>query len=444
VSLRLHRSWWLPSLAALTLLGCGWDRFDQLREDTPVLGLETPPQILEDFGATLAALPAGDRTSVLIGGPPRTSVAVVYLVGQDEDARAAPTDDRDYCPASNGSRMCLLAAQPASLASARAPDGRAHANCYVTGVGRAVNDMGLWTGCEDTAEFALPVPADIQAAVVDPALAGSSSPDVVLASEPVIDSALVAGVGDLERAFYYEPNSIVPLDLVPAFPAAQTFGATVAALGVAGGRVLAVGAPNAAEVHFFFADGTLPVHLGCWSGSSGLGRTLATGDFDGDGTADLAVSDDTEVRVLSGALLGALPATTDTSCTLGVDPLLLATLSCDNFGEARDCAGSRFGVSLGIADFDGDGAAEVAVGAPRMTVRGLSDAGAVLIFDQAGDVVDARYVSTAAPDQLFGARLATLPQSGRDILAVTAPGASAASIVYCATIAGSGNSPRCP
>jgi hypothetical protein len=441
VSRRLHRLGWLSSLA---LLGCGWDRFDQLREDTPVLGLETPPQILEDFGATLAALPAGDRTSVLVGGPPGTSVAVVYLVGQDEDARTAPTDDRDYCPASNGSRMCHLAAQPASLQSVRAPDDRAHANCYVTGVGRAVNDLGLWTACEDTAEFAIPVPPDIQAAVVDPALAGSSSPDVVLASEPAIDSALVAGVGDLGRAFYYEPDTTVPLDLVPAFSAPQTFGSTVAVIGAPGGRVLAVGAPGAGEVHFFFSDGTLPVHLGCWSGAGGLGRTLATGDFDGDGTFDVAVSDDTEVHVLSGAELGGLSPATDTSCTLSLDPLLLATLSCENFGEARDCAGSRFGVSLGIADFDGDGAAEVAVGAPRMTVRGLSDAGAVLIFDQSGDVVDARYVSTAAPDQLFGARLATLPQSGRDILAVTAPGASAASIVYCATIAGSGNSPRCP
>ena len=115
-----------------------------------------------------------------------------------------------------------------------------------------------------------------------------------------------------------------------------------------------------------------------------------------------------------------------------------------NFGEASDCAGSRFGAALGIADFDGDGRAEVAVGAPRMTVRGLEDAGAVLVFDQAGDLVDARYVSTAAAGDLFGARLATLPQSDRDILAVTAPGASAASIVYCATLAGSGNSPRCP
>ena len=146
--------------ALLLASGCAWDRFDALRENTPVLGLEAPPEISADFGATLASLSAGDRTSILIGNLPKSSGAAVYLLGQDEDAPAS-AEDADYCPSSNVSRTCVLAAQPASLLSALAPNGRTRANCYVTGVGSAVSDVGLWTRCEDTAEFAIPVPPDI-------------------------------------------------------------------------------------------------------------------------------------------------------------------------------------------------------------------------------------------------------------------------------------------
>jgi hypothetical protein len=433
----------LAALASWAGLGCSWDRFDALRENTPVLELEPPSGMEADFGATLAALAAGGRTSVLVGGAPRASGAASYLLGLDEDA-AASAQDGEYCPASNASRMCLLAAQPAALQSALSPSGRVRANCYVTGVGRAVSDEGLWTRCEDTSEFAIPVPADIQAAVVAPALAGSGSAEVVLAAERASDSALIAGVGDMQRAFYYEPNSNTPLDLTLPSGVPESFGGTVAVLGTPTGRVLVVGAPSVAEVHFFISDGSGPIHLGCVSGPTGLGRSLASGDFDGDDSADLAIGDDDVVRILSGTLLSTLGPASDGTCTLALDPLVLSTLACSNFGEARDCTGSRFGVAVGIADFDGDGRAEVAVGAPRMTVRGLEDAGAVLVFDQSGAVVDARYTSTAAAGDLFGARLAVLPQADRDILAATAPGAAAASVVYCATLAGSGNSPRCP
>jgi len=432
-----------PVLLLAAALGCSWDRFDALRDGTPVVDLSPPAGMELDFGATLAGLAAGDRTSVLVGSAPQSSGASVYLLGLDEDAAAAAADS-NYCPASNDSRMCHLAAQPASLQIAVSPSGRTRANCFVTGVGRAVSDVGLWISCEDTAEFTIPVPADIESEVVEPALAGSGSPDVVLASERASDSALVAGVGELSRAFYYEPSSFTPLDLTVAAGAPASFGAAVAVLGTASGRVLAVGAPGVAELHLFAADGTGPVQLGCLTGPDGFGRTLAAGDFDGDGSADLAVSDDAEVRIVSGQLIGELPAAAAAGCTLSLDSLVLSTLSCSNFGEARDCAGSRFGGALAIADFDGDGEAEVAVGAPRMTVRGHEDAGAVLVFDRAGAVVDARYTSTTGPGHLFGARLVALPQSDRDILAVTAPGAAAASVVYCATLAGSGNSPRCP
>jgi hypothetical protein len=431
-------------IVLLAASGCAWDRFDALRDNTPVLGLEAPPEIPDDFAATLAGLSAGNRTSVLIGGAPKGSGAAVYLLGQDEEA-VASAEDTDYCPTSNASRMCVLAAQAASLQSALAPNGRTRANCYVTGVGSAVSDVGLWTRCEDTAEFAIPVPADILADVVEPAIAGSLTYDVTLASETTTESVLLAGVGELSRAFYYEPASIVPLDLVPTDGSAPDgFGSTVAVLGVGSSRILVVGAPDSSVLHYFRTDGTGAIHLGCSSGDSGLGRALGTGDFDGDGDWDVAVSDESGARVLSGRLLGELSEAASGSCVVDLGPLTLATLGCANFGDARDCSGSRFGSALGIADFDGDGEAEVAVGAPRMTVRGTEDAGAVLIFDRAGDIVDVRTVSTASAGDLFGARLVTVSQADRDILVVAAPGARTASVVYCATIAGTGESPRCP
>ena len=100
-----------------------------------------------------------------------------------------------------------------------------------------------------------------------------------------------------------------------------------------------------------------------------FGSSLATGDFDGDGFADLAIgtpdedsgliSDSGLVNVLYGSSTGLTAAGNETW-----------------WDEGRE-AGDRFGSSLAAGDFDGDGFDELAVGAPGEDLNGFADAGAV-------------------------------------------------------------------
>jgi hypothetical protein len=106
-----------------------------------------------------------------------------------------------------------------------------------------------------------------------------------------------------------------------------------------------------------------------------FGETLASGDFDRDGYADLAVGvpgeehsgggfDVGAVAVLHGSASG-LAATSDQLITAGAP-------------EISVCCGA-FGSSLAAADFDGDGYWDLAVGS-RRPVDGLRWAGAVEIL----------------------------------------------------------------
>ena len=109
-----------------------------------------------------------------------------------------------------------------------------------------------------------------------------------------------------------------------------------------------------------------------------FGAVVASGDFDGDGHADLAVGVPAEtigstteaglVNVLYGSASGLRSARDQawSEDSRGVP------------GSAR--AGDRFGSTLAVGDFDGDGYADLAVGSPSDSTVGSSDAGLVNVF----------------------------------------------------------------
>ncbi len=109
-----------------------------------------------------------------------------------------------------------------------------------------------------------------------------------------------------------------------------------------------------------------------------FGRSLATGDFNGDGFGDLAIgipgedrgdlTDSGATHILYGAFNG-LRAAGNQIFDQDID------------GVAGDSeAGDRLGAALAAGDFNKDGISDLAVGAPGEDVEGQVDAGSLLIL----------------------------------------------------------------
>ena len=102
------------------------------------------------------------------------------------------------------------------------------------------------------------------------------------------------------------------------------------------------------------------------------------------------------------------------------------------------CASSEFGAAVAVGDLDGDGDGEVIVGAPSMTVRDQSQAGALLVYDaeNASDfkLADAKFISSAEQGDQLGRSIITPSIKGRDIILAGAPGNGKAALFYCSSL----------
>jgi hypothetical protein len=114
-----------------------------------------------------------------------------------------------------------------------------------------------------------------------------------------------------------------------------------------------------------------------------FGRTLATGDFDGDGNDDIAVAEPFEdlssnTKADAGAVI-VLFGTGGFDLVTASNNLFISQASLP--GENIE-AGDRFGWALAVGDFDGDGKDDLAIGSPGEDVSSntIKDAGLVSVL----------------------------------------------------------------
>ncbi|MFI2505657.1 integrin alpha [Streptomyces sp. NPDC018972] len=170
--------------------------------------------------------------------------------------------------------------------------------------------------------------------------------------------------------------------------------------------------------------------------TSGTGEaptvSVAAGDIDGDGHADLVTGHVPASATTTGEYsdaAGSVHVRYGSADGLGAH----RTATLDAPGGGR--SGDNFGASVAVGDVTGDGYADVAAGAPGATVRGVSGAGATVllrgtatgltgtgaqVFHQAADGVP----DTAEADDWFGSAvdIADLDGDGAADLTIAAKG----------------------
>jgi hypothetical protein len=426
--------------------GCSWSRYDDVVENSPIVLLNRPKELESGFGASLATGTVKDDVTLLVGGAPLRTGAAEFALGTG-DSPQLDAKDTGHCMGSDV--PCYFSSSPVALTGADSP-GQIRDLCFVDGAGTASQETGLVVRCTDDVEYTLDLPEDARE-LLDFSIDNAQPTQFRFGADRGDGPTLVANADEVREVWFYPPFSRdlvmlpYPADERGRWPEtilekdgtfSNTRESTVARVG--DGRLLAVGIADTSEVRLFWApDGVTPTYVGCLGGTPGFGRAFATGRVIGDDDS-LVIADDSIVYVFDAAVLATLqPPAVDGGCSLGALPegALVSSFTCGSTKNISGCAGSKFGAALGVGDLDGDGDGEVVVGAPNMTVRHNSGAGAALIYDVEKpndfDLLDIAFLSSAEQDDQLGSAIALPDVGDRQILAAGAPGNGKVALFYC-------------
>ncbi len=430
---------WLGFASGSLLFGCSWGRFDDVTADAPVVILDKPSGVGAGFGSAMTALSHDDRGLLLVHGTPGRSRAALFDVGTGTSPLEDALSD-NFCTNETGG--CFLGSSSAPIPLGVGPSGKEVLNCYALGLGEKLdNPAGILIECEDKTVFTIAVTPMLRSEIEE-GLGNALSEVVALSSDEREEPALVAGFDTFATALYYPKIDAGFVELDAPRPRGPGFGRTVNVTRVADRNLAVVGAPEQDSIHLFSVedgDAPVPAYLGCIRGGDGFARTLASGQiFDDVAAPVLAVADLEQVLLFDTAALLALDAGAEAECVpleslpRGVE---VTRVKCGETGAVQGCGASDFGASLAIGDVDGDGDGELVVGAPGMSARDVSNAGAVAYFDLEDpddtQITDLKFIASAESGDRLGTSLAMARIESRHVVATGIPGSGRSAIFYC-------------
>jgi hypothetical protein len=262
---------------------------------------------------------------------------------------------------------------------------------------------------------ALAVAAEPKGCVISPDTAGAA------VARPVPALALPSGTADP-----FDQLTLTPTDAGAAPAANAGFGAAVATadFNKDGYLDIAVGAPaDTTGAANDVPSGTVTVFAGGRNGPAAgkrllqtrwnaadeagdrFGAALATGDFNKDGYADLAIGTPGEAigTIRAGAIAIFSGSATGLDKAKGFDQ--------NDIGRT-DGAGDEFGKSLAAGDFNGDGFTDLAIGAPGKVIGGARSGEVTVLKGSTSGLVTGWFVDQRASaganeaGDLFGASVA--------------------------------------
>lgn len=208
------------------------------------------------------------------------------------------------------------------------------------------------------------------------------------------------------------------------------------------------------------ADGTSVTAevVGCLAGGRddvGFGDALAFGDFDGDGTEDLAIGGqstdsgalpvDRPVQIFDGSRFGGVSTCSESSSSSSMPAVTFGCLNSAR-GTPVGCMSSRFGHTLAAGDFDGDGQDDLAVGAPGASTGGPEGtgivqtiAGTATLSAMGSDPMTrgTLWLPSSVASSGFGSALAAIPAPmGRADIAVSQNAPASTHVFYCSDLPG--------
>jgi len=351
------------ALGALLSMGCDWRAFDTLQSQVPVLAIDAPPGLpsANDFAnVVLPVAPPADGSSAawfLTSATEATGVALTKL-----DAAGGASGLTLTGPALDelgGNPVTAMAEIPGTgTALLGAPTFRTLLTVELASqtVSQFVPSSSL------TASDPL-----LGVGVAAGRLTGTAAPDLVVASSSLVHvfvdgspADIAPGAGDLTSC---------PITLSAQLPNHDRANrALVVGDLLASGPAIAIGTPGAAapgSVSLFTATTSAVTCAGVLSApapsDSGFGQTLAIGDFDGDGVADLLVgAPPSRVYLYKGPVAPGAGPTATIAAPLG---------------------SAAFGAALAAGNVDGAPGDEALIGDSGATLDGTTGAGSVAVYN---------------------------------------------------------------